>query len=529
MSGAEEILARLGARQALDRLHARADEPWEPPLPLGARPAPPAFPAAELPAWVADQVTAVAEFTQTPADLPGCIALACLSAAAGGRAVVEVRPGWREPVNLYLVVVLPPGSRKSAVFRAMTEPVLDAERLLIERTRPLATEAEIARRVAARTAEKATMAAANAAAGDGQAHAIAEASAAALAADAITVPSLPRLVADDITPEAAASLLAEQGGRLAVLSAEGGIFATLAGRYSATGPNLEVFLKGHAGDMLRVDRKGRPAEHITAPALTLGLAIQPEVLTDIARMPGFRGRGLLARLMYAVPENTVGRRRIGAPPVPVHVSETYAGSLQAMVISLAEWTDPAVLPLTPDGNAAVLALEEAIEPRLAPGTGEFGQHADWGSKLAGAVVRIAGLIHLASHLRDGWGKPVTAATIGAARRLGEYYSAHALAAFDAMGADPKVDDARAVHAWLQRTGPAAFTRRDAYRAMPRGRFRKVTDLDPALDLLEQHGWIRRRPAPDNRGPGRPPSPVYDVHPQLARPADGRAPEHEATS
>ena len=40
---------------------------------------------------------------------------------------------------------------------------------------------------------------------------------------------MPRLVADDITPEAAASLLAEQGGRLAVLSAEGGIFTTLAG------------------------------------------------------------------------------------------------------------------------------------------------------------------------------------------------------------------------------------------------------------------------------------------------------------
>ena len=42
----------------------------------------------------------------------------------------------------------------------------------------------------------------------------------------------PRLVADDITPEAAASLLAEQGGRLAIISAEGGIFDIIAGRYS---------------------------------------------------------------------------------------------------------------------------------------------------------------------------------------------------------------------------------------------------------------------------------------------------------
>lgn len=123
---------------------------------------------------------------------------------------------------------------------------------------------------------------------------------AALHAEDQSVPVLPRLVADDITTEAAASLLAEQGGRLAVLSAEGGIFSTLAGRYSGGSPSLEVFLKGHAGDLLRVDRKGRPAEHIESPALTLGLALQPEVLRDIARIPGFRSRGLLARILYAL-------------------------------------------------------------------------------------------------------------------------------------------------------------------------------------------------------------------------------------
>jgi replicative DNA helicase len=518
VSGAEEILSRLGADAALAAMHGQpAEAPWEPPVPLGTRAALPDFPVGELPAWLADQVSAVAEFTQTPPDLAGCTALACLSTAAGGRAVVEVRRGWREPVNLYLVVVLPPGSRKSAVFRAMTEPVLDAEQQLADKTKAQIIEAEVARRIAARAAERATQAAA-AATGDHQAHAIAEASAAALAAEAIQAPVLPRLVADDVTPEAATSLLAEQGGRLAVLSAEGGIFATLAGRYSASGPNLEVFLKGHAGDMLRVDRKGRPAEHIPHPALTLGLAIQPEVLTDIARMPGFRGRGLLARLLYALPENTVGRRKIGAPPVPELVAEAYAASLQALVTSLAEWTDPAVLPLTPEANDAVLAIEEAIEPRLAPGTGDFGQLADWGSKLTGAVIRIAGVLHLAAHLRDGWGKPVTTQTIASARSLGEYFAAHALAAFDQMGADPRLEDARTVHAWIERTRPEQFTRRDAFRAMPRGRFRKVTDLDPALDILEQHGWIRLRPAADHRGPGRPPSPVYDVHPDLTQPA-----------
>jgi replicative DNA helicase len=47
----------------------------------------------------------------------------------------------------------------------------------------------------------------------------------------------PQLVANDVTSETATSLLAQQGGRLAVLSPEGGILATIAGRYSGT-PNL---------------------------------------------------------------------------------------------------------------------------------------------------------------------------------------------------------------------------------------------------------------------------------------------------
>ena len=65
---------------------------------------------------------------------------------------------------------------------------------------------------------------------------MADAIGAAQIADAIEVPPIPRLVADDITPEAAASLLAEQGGRLAIISAEGGIFDIIAGRYSQQRP-----------------------------------------------------------------------------------------------------------------------------------------------------------------------------------------------------------------------------------------------------------------------------------------------------
>jgi replicative DNA helicase len=504
-ASSDAILAQLGAA---------APPAWEgEPVPLSARRLLPPFPVDVLPGWVADVVAGVAEFTQTPPDLAGCLALACLATAAGGRAVVEVRPGWREPVNLFTVVALPPGSRKSAVFAAMTAPLLAAERALQENSAPHRARLDVEARAARAHAAELGRIAENSYTTEHAAKAIADAGAAAEAADQLTVPAPPRLVADDITPEAAASLLADQGGRLAVLSAEGGIFATLAGRYSGA-PNLEVFLKGHAGDHLVVDRKGRPSEYVQHPALTLGLAVQPEVLTDIAAMPGFRGRGLLARILYALPTSSVGRRRIGTLPPDEPVIAAYVQNLRSLVLTLADWTDPAVIPLTPAANDAILHLEETIEPRLHPDRGDLAPITDWAAKHVGTTIRLAGLLHLASHHRDGRARPITPATITAASQLGHYYLGHALAVFDLMGADPMVDNARHVLDWITRTTTRTFARRELYRAMPRGRFAKVGDLDPVLDLLDQHGYIRPRTAEPRPSGGRPPSPVYDVHPSV---------------
>jgi hypothetical protein len=487
---------------------------WEPPAPLGTIAALPPFPADTFPGWLRAEVEAVAEFTQTPADLAATVALAVLATAAGGRAIVEVRGSWREPVNLFTVTAMLSGSRKSAVFAAMTQPLLDAEQALVEGTGPQITEADTQRAVAKLNADKAARQAAGL---DGEARdkALAEAVAAAQLAEAITVPVMPRLVADDITPEAAASLLAEQDGRLAVLSAEGGIFSTLAGRYSGGVPSIEVFLKGHSGDLLRVDRKGRPPEHIRQPALTLGLVVQPEVLRAIAAMPGFRGRGLLARILYSLPPNLVGRRKVGAPAVPEDVQDAYVRNIRTLVMTFAEWADPAVLMLTPEAAAVLLAAEERLEPRLAPDTGDLAGIVDWASKQIGATVRIAGLLHLAEHYADGWGKPISEDTTRAALRMADYFTAHALAAFDHMGVDPVLEAARELYVWLERFRPEKFTKRELFSAVSRSRFPKVGDLDAPLDLLEQHGWIRREPEPERTGPGRKPSPTYLVHPDLA--------------
>jgi hypothetical protein len=473
----------------------------------------PSFPVDALPDWLREFVASLAEATQTPPDLGAMLALAALSTAAARKVEVQVRQGWTEPVNLYIVVAMPPGSRKSPVFSRVTAPLMRWECRALDWARPNIANAEGRRRIAEDIAREAEKIAAKGSPDDME-RLTAEAVAASETADAIVIPPPPRLLADDATAEAVASLLAEQDGRLAILSAEGDLFEVLAGRYSKT-PNIGVFLKGWSGDDLRVDRKGRPAEHIDKPALTLGLAIQPEVLVTMGRQPGFRERGLVARFLYSLPPSNVGLRNTNSAPVLDAVEVRYSDELDALTTKMAELEDRRTLLMSPAAARCFEAFEAELEPRLRADLGDLGHAADWGAKLAGHTVRIAGLLHLASHYRQGWSVPIEPDTIEDAILIARYLVCHALAVFDLMGADPAMADAGAVVAWLERTDVASFTRRECHRALE-SRFPRARDLDPALTLLEDRCWIyREEPTrPQSKG-GRPPSPTYLVNPHVS--------------
>jgi replicative DNA helicase len=502
-------------------------EPWTPPAPLGRSGKLPTFPTGALSGWLAGFVEALATATQTPPDLGGMLALSALATAAGGRVEVEPRSGWREPLNLFTAVALPPGNRKSGVFAEITKPLHDYERSAVEQLAPVIAEAQLAKKVAVERAEKAQAAAGKAPA-DQAREALVEARELAQEADTLQVPLPPRMLADDVTPEALVSLLAAYE-RMAILSPEGGVFQMMAGRYSQAGigPPLDAYLKGHSGDQIRVDRKGRDPEFAQHPALTLGLAVQPDVLHSIADQPAFRGRGLLARFLYAVPESTVGRRQVGAPAVPEHVRSHYHGEMRALCASLADLAEPATLVFGGKADRLLLDFESDLEPRLGV-DGDLGHIADWGSKLAGAVARIAGLLHLAEHLREEWARPVAVETVIASVEIAEYLIQHALAVFDAIGEDPGLSDARYVLNWLERHPRECFTVRNLHAALSRGRFRQVASLEAALAVLQVHGYIRQQPPKETKASGRKPSPAYDVNP-LASPQNPQNPQNPVSA
>ncbi len=524
----------LRARDSGNSEHCE-EAPWEPPIPLAESPRPP-FPTDVLPGWVRRWVEAEARATQTPPALAGMLGLSCLAAACAKTVIVRVTPQWTEPVNLFTATAMAPGERKSAVFADATRPIGDFEAAQLAERAPEIAEAEGRRKIAEQALTKVQKAAAEAV-GPERAKLLLEADAQARDLAATKVPALPRLLADDCSPEKLASLLAEQGGRIAVMAPEGDVFELMGGRYSANGaPNFGVYLRGHAGDDLRVDRVGRRSEFVRAPALTIGLAIQPDIVAGLATKPGFRGRGLLARFLYVLPESLVGRRAIDPPPVPDDVREEYHRNLTAL-LGLHPSTradaygnpEPHALDLAADARQTLRSFRAALEPRLGE-IGDLDHIRDWAGKLAGAVARVAGLLHMALHAvqEEPWARPIADTTMMAAIQLGtDFLVPHALAAFAQMGADPAMADAQYVLRVLGAHDLVCFTQRDLFQLV-KGRFKTVEPLERALVILEEHGYARPL-APSHRSrPGRKPSPTFEVNPlwraERAAPTTGRPPE-----
>jgi hypothetical protein len=245
---------------------------------------------------------------------------------------------------------------------------------------------------------------------------------------------------------------------------------------------------------------------VERPALTCAYAIQPAVIEGLAGNAAFRGRGLLARFLYAAPRSWIGRREIAPTPVPDAIRAAYRQTVRTLV----EVEGETVLPLAAGAAAELRAWEANIEAMLGDG-GQMEIMRDWGAKLAGATLRLAAVLHCVEHGPRG---QIEKPTISAAIEIARYLIPHAEAVLNLMFAreDKSQEDARYVLRWIERHGRLEFTKSEAQHHGKR-RFPRADDIDSALAELSRRGYIRLKPA-ETTGPGRPPSPAYEVNPAV---------------
>lgn len=178
---------------------------WPAPTPLRG-PRRPAFPVPSVLSDGRGWMEETAASTQTPVDLAAMVYLGTLAAAVRGRCEIEVREGWREPLTLYVATILPSGEGKSPVISRAARPLHDLEREMAEESRREVAQGQALYRAAQKRLEKAEREAANA---EGPDRYAAEEKIRTLADElaGMSYPEIPRILADDTTPEALVSLL----------------------------------------------------------------------------------------------------------------------------------------------------------------------------------------------------------------------------------------------------------------------------------------------------------------------------------
>lgn len=502
--------AIAGTENAFDWSRGEKPTPTKPedwPVIVSLDTAPPARLPVELwPEPLKSYALGASHETETPPELPAMLALGVMAAAAQRLADVEIKPGYREPINIFTAVALPPAARKSAEFKRATKPLVQWEAKQREKFAGEIKQAESLLQTH-RERVKAMRQQAAKAKNDEEAETLAQRVAELEAAEP-ELPTVPRVFTSDVTSEHLATMMASNGEALAVMSPEGGIFETMAGRYSNAVPNIDLYLQSHAADAVRVDRGSKPPALLDNPRLTIALAVQPDVLDSLSNKPGFRGRGLLGRFLYVLPPSTLGTRNGSNGRMSSFDELGFHNRVIELLEAAHAAEEPGTVTLSTEARDQWQAFWQAVEVQL----GEFGKFAhltDWAGKLPGAVARIAALFHFARHGSDGIRQPIGAEDMRAAIATGKALSTHALAVYGAMGADPAIEGAKVLLRWIKRHGLEDFTAQKAQQDH-KSRFTRASEVDEPLSVLVERGYIAELPQLKGK-PGRP-SRRYQTNP-----------------
>jgi hypothetical protein len=215
-------------------------------------------------------------------------------------------------------------------------------------------------------------------------------------------PTQPRFYLDDATPEAYVAKLAQSGGALSILSAEGrGFVSTLLGHYSAGESKEAFFLSAYSGDTVRHTRVTGGAEGqgrdvvVYNPAGSISVLVQGDIVNDILEHIHANRSGFTARVTFIQPEHRAGTRFESEDDQPIakDVKAAYDQLISNLTHHKADGAPPVMIELDEDAVVYRRELYNTIEQRMAEG-GDLAEHKDMASKFTTKVVKIAGLFAL---------------------------------------------------------------------------------------------------------------------------------------
>ena len=444
----------------------------------------PEFPIEAFPNELKQYGIELSEELQVPIDMVATAMLTTVALANQGKYMIEGKDGWIESLNLYAINIARPSERKSPTMAKIIKPILEYEKEENEKKKlDVKNSKDIIEMYENRLKNLKVK---RQRVGD-EKYSI-EKQISEINEFLINFKPIKflRLLVDDITPEALSSIMAENNERIGIFSSEGGIFDIIAGRYNNNIANFDILLKGYSGDRTSIDRKGRETEVLNSPYITMMLFTQPIVLEEVFSNPQFRGKGLCARLLYCYPKSKVGNRNVNSVAATKEAEANYNSIVKRLLKK--EATTPEILKLSSIAYDISQEFAERLEKLLSE---ELQGIEDWAGKLHGNILRIAGNLHLASNIEND-NLIVSEDTIFNAIKIGTYYLVNAQNIYD-MAGNYTINERIAkkiIKTLKEKRITGQISRHQVYR-MTRGKYvEKAEDINEALKILEEEGYIR---------------------------------------
>jgi hypothetical protein len=303
----------------------------------------------------------------------------------------------------------------------------------------------------------------------------------------------PFLFYEDVNAATLAVTFAQGWPSASLWSDEGGL---VIGSGGMSDENLMKFVAllnrlwdGHPFERLRLSAK---SAHLSGRRFTVSLMMQPIIMTRLLGACGgaARNMGFVARNLLAWPASTIGQRPYREPPADASASNRLNARLRELLdmkLSTEGAQMALVLPslnLTWGAKKEWVSFFNGTENELCR-SGEFGDVADIGSKIAENAARMAGVFHVVEHGPAG---EIEKQLMESGIAVAAWHLSEARRVIGVKRKPEKAADAELLLEWFLRQEDKPIDRRDILRRGPRS-LRDKSCRDRALKVLVDLHWL----------------------------------------
>lgn len=465
----------------------------------------PEFPFEHMPGILQPMTREISESVQIAPEVAGLALLTITGAAAGRENVFYIKRGLPTRPNLFGLIFVERGGRKSSAYDPVLRPVFQ---WISDR---LPDYKKALNRYFLKLKER-----------DSFEAKLTKSGAKDTAADQLHYETLqaniedikqnlrdPAFLADDCTPEGLFELFDRTQGQIALATDDGRTFAKiLKGIYNGGESREEIHLRGFdCKNPLIKHRAGKTSAIIDKPFESALVMLQVDFLQKLAEGEDLFQSGFMSRCIFCYPDSLSGRREYSER----EISEGFFYKYTALIQRLLQENysrrigEDKEYSLDPEAKKKWIEYYNQIEGAIGAG-GELENMAD----IAIRFPEFARKFALITAIVEGR-ESIRPEDMTRAITLTKYYRAHAERAFSVMKEVSLPDEARRILKTIRLHQLTEFTSRDIERQNGMA----AENIQTGITTLASRFYCRlKAEQSEPKGAGRKPSAIYEINPEI---------------